>query len=170
MTLRSRSRRHRSPPQIAFVQIFSPVLSGCLERRACTYKVSPRLSHSPVHVSPPGNFSRKREAGAAGFQTTDLFFHVAIYFFTAACTGWMSKGNLRRVKQTTAFLTLTSLFRLFSTVLYYFSFSSSFFFYFFLNPHSIRLRVFYWRPMTNGYWNKVMWRAGANVAKHFETG
>lgn len=126
MTLRSRSRRHRSPPQIAFVQIFSPVLSGCLERRACTYKVSPRLFHSPVHVSPPGNFSRKREAGAAGFQTTDLFFHVAIYFFTAACTGWMSKGNLRRVKQTTAFLTLISLFRLFP------SFYAFFFFFVFL--------------------------------------
>lgn len=90
MTLRSRSRRHRSPPTNCFRTKF--FLSGCISKRRARTYTKPRRA-LPTHLLNPRKVLWKQELDAAGFQSADLFFHVAIYFFTAACAGWMRKEN-----------------------------------------------------------------------------
>lgn len=109
MTSHSPTRRHRSTPQIAPRTNFFPTLRS----RARTYnELTTRLSHSPAPLllSPSRSFlsspllsssPRWKKSTRPGFQTADLFFHVAIYFFTPACTGWMRKESSKGEPTTT---------------------------------------------------------------------
>lgn len=51
------------------------------------------LAAFPFHLLNPLRSSPRRKFDAGGFQSTDLFFHIGIYFFTARCTEWMKKES-----------------------------------------------------------------------------
>lgn len=105
MTSRSRTRRHRSTPQIAPRTNFFPSLPSFLELARTT--LTTRLSHSPAPLTSPLprnlllSSPCSNKSTRPGFQTADLFFHVAIYFFTPACTGWMRKESSKGEPTTT---------------------------------------------------------------------
>lgn len=51
------------------------------------------LLHISFPPAEPSKSSPRRKFDAGRFQSTDLFFYVGIYFFTARCTEWMKKES-----------------------------------------------------------------------------
>lgn len=76
------------------------------------------LLSSPLHA--------EKKSTRPGFQTADLFFHVAIYFFTPACTGWMRKESSKGEPTTTClshpYFSLSSFLSLLLFLLFFFIF------------------------------------------------
>ena len=95
------------PRKLLPVQIFFPPFVLELARTTSSRPAFPihllrsssalREASSPLLSSPP----RWKKSTRPGFQTADLFFHVAIYFFTPACTGWMRKESSKGEPTTT---------------------------------------------------------------------
>lgn len=165
MTSRSRTRRHRSTPQIApRTNFFSTLPSARLELARTT--LTTRLSHSPAPLlspsrsflsSPPLSMLRRSRRGRD--SKLRICFSTSLFTFSRrrAQDEWGRRA--RRVnRRRLASLTLISPFLP--------SFLFSFFFFSFLfsfsssppSSHSIRMDAFLFHrsPMMNGYWNKVM--------------
>lgn len=85
-------------PQITFLRIFSfGSMSDVPSRRRYSPSLPPPLPSPPpsslpspfafpFHLLNPSKSSPRRKFDAGRFQSTDLFFHIGIYFFTARCT------------------------------------------------------------------------------------
>lgn len=103
------------PPQITFLRIFS---FGSMNDVPARRRYSlPSLTLLPSRFlstwAEPSKSSPRRKFDAGRFQSTDLFFHIGIYFFTARCTEWMKKESRWGIGLPFSFFSLSPFFLLF---------------------------------------------------------
>lgn len=86
MTLRSRSRRHRSPPQIAFVQIFSsPGFRSSPATSSHVRGLAPPFSIHLAPVQPPLETSSAREKPTRPDSKLRICFSTSLFTFSRRC-------------------------------------------------------------------------------------
>lgn len=78
------------PHKLLFYEFFLPMVWATCQHVDDTRLPSLRVSFPPAE---PCKSSLRRKFDAGRFQSTDLFFHIGIYFFTARCTEWMKKES-----------------------------------------------------------------------------